>query len=175
MNFKEYLNKIKAFVFDVDGVLSFSTMPLDANGVPMRMVNVKDGYSINLANRLGYTIGIITGCNVEAVRLRFESLGVHPENIYLGAADKIQSYEDFKKRNDLKDDEIMYMGDDIPDYKVMKIVGLPVCPEDAVPEIQSIAKYISGHKGGCGCARDVIEQTLKAQRRWTQCDEAYTW
>lgn len=175
MNFKEHLNIIKAFVFDVDGVLSFSTMPLDADGVPMRMVNVKDGYSINLANRLGYTVGIITGCNVEAVRLRFESLGVRPENIYLAAAEKIHPYEDFKSRNNLKDEEIMYMGDDIPDYKVMKIVGLPVCPEDAVPEIQSVAKYISDKKGGCGCARDVIEQTLKAQGRWTQCDEAYTW
>ena len=175
MNFKEQLNNVRAFVFDVDGVLSLSTMPLDANGVPQRVINVKDGYAINLANRLGYIVAIITGCNVQAVRLRFESLGVKPENIYLGASDKIGAYEELKRRCRLTDDQIMYMGDDIPDLRVMQQVGIPVCPADAVAEIQEVAVYVSDREGGRGCARDVIEQTLRAQGHWVSHPEAYTW
>lgn len=175
MNFKEKLTHIKALIFDVDGVLSVSSMPIDANGVPMRVVNVKDGYAINLACRLGYTIAIITGCNVEAVKKRFESLGVKPENIYLGASDKIKCYEELMARNGLKDEEVLYMGDDIPDYNVMRRVGLPVCPADAAPEIIAISEYTSNINGGCGCGRDVIEQVLRSQMKWTTTTEAYTW
>lgn len=175
MNFKQALNHVRAIVFDVDGVLSQTTMPLDANGVPQRVINVKDGYAINLACRLGFPIAIITGGNIEAVRLRFQSLGVKTENIYLGAADKLTAYADFKHRTGLEDNEIMYMGDDIPDLNVMRCVGLPVCPRDAAHEIKAISVYVSDRDGGQGCARDVIEQTLRAQDHWINHPEAYTW
>ncbi|MBQ0007826.1 MAG: HAD hydrolase family protein [bacterium] len=175
MNFKQKLNDVKAFIFDVDGVLSPNTIPMDSNGVPQRMSNVKDGYSINLANRLGYIIGIITGGKEEAVRLRFENLGLNPADIYLAQSDKVAAYEEIKARYCLDDNQIMYMGDDIPDLKVMERVGVPVCPADAVPEVQEISIYVSNIAGGRGCARDVIEQTLRAQNNWMSHPDAYTW
>ncbi len=166
LNFKQKLPYVKAFVFDVDGVLSFVTMPLDEEGVPQRMVNVKDGYIINLANRLDYHVAIITGCNVEAVRKRFETLGVKPENIYLKSSDKIPPYEDFISRYGLKDEEVLFMGDDMPDVPIMKRVGVRACPADACPEIVRICEYVSQKEGGRGCVREVMEQVLRVQGKW---------
>lgn len=174
-NFKQALASAGAIIFDVDGVLSSAVMPLDANGVPQRVINVHDGYAINLACRLGFPIAIITGGNVQAVRLRFESLGVLPENIYLGAADKVHAYRDFKERYRIDDSSIIYMGDDIPDLNVMRMVGLPVCPRDAAPEILNASVYVSDRDGGMGCARDIIEQVLRAKDLWVNHPEAYTW
>lgn len=166
------LNKIKAFVFDVDGVLSCDVIPLHPNGDPMRTVNIKDGYALQLAVKKGYQVAIITGGYTEAVRIRFSRLGI--THIYMKSAVKLKDYQDFLEKTGLQSEEVMYAGDDIPDYEVMKLVGLPVAPADAAPEIKRIAKYISHKNGGHGVARDVIEQTMKAQGNWMG-NEAFGW
>ena len=167
------LLKIKAFVFDVDGVLSPEAISLHTNGDPMRVVNVKDGYVMQLAAKKGFQLGIITGGYSEAVRARFARLGF--QYIYMGAKNKIEQFRDFMEKTGLKPEEICYVGDDIPDYKVMKIAGLPACPADAVPEIKAVALYISPKKGGKGVGRDIIEQVLKVHGIWMQDDEAFGW
>lgn len=166
------LNKIKAFVFDVDGVLSCDVIPLHPNGDPMRTVNIKDGYALQLAVKKGYQVAIITGGYTEAVKIRFSRLGI--THIYMKSAVKLNDFQDFLEKTGLQPEEVMYAGDDIPDYEVMKLVGLPVAPADAAPEIKRIAKYISHKNGGQGVARDVIEQTMKAQGHWMG-DEAFGW
>lgn len=166
------LKKIKAFVFDVDGVLSSDIVSLHPNGDPMRTVNIKDGYAMQLAVKKGYEVGIITGGYTDAVELRFSRLGV--QHIYMRSAVKIRDYNDFMQKTGLTSEEVLYAGDDIPDYEVMKQVGLPVAPADAAPEIKQIARYISLRKGGEGIARDVIEQTMKAQGTWMDT-EAFGW
>lgn len=166
------LKKIKAFVFDVDGVLSCETIPLSDNGDPMRTVNIKDGYALQLAVKKGYAVAIITGGYTEAVQLRFSRLGI--THIYMRSAIKTKDFDDFMGKTGLLPEEVMYAGDDIPDYEVMKLVGLPVAPSDAAPEIKGIAKYISSKIGGHGVARDVIEQTMRAQGKWFG-EEAFGW
>lgn len=166
------LTRIKAFVFDVDGVLSSEVIPLSPDGDPMRTVNIKDGYALQLAVKKGYHVAIITGAYTEAVRVRFSRLGI--THIYLKSAIKIRDYQDFLSKTGVQPEEVMYAGDDIPDYEVMQLAGLPVAPADAAPEIKQIAKYISSRKGGEGVARDVIEQTLKAQGHWMG-QEAFGW
>lgn len=166
------LTKIKAFLFDVDGVLSSTVVPLAESGDPLRTVNVKDGYAMQLAVKKGYIVGIITGAYTDSVRMRFERLGI--DYIYMKSAIKTIDYADFKQKTGVKDDEILYAGDDIPDYEVMRLVGLPVAPADAAPEIKSIAGYISQKRGGEGIAREVIEQTMKVQGNWMG-QEAFGW
>ena len=166
------LTRIKAFVFDVDGVLSREVIPLSPDGDPMRTVNIKDGYALQLAVKKGYHVAIITGAYTEAVRVRFSRLGI--THIYLKSAIKIRDYQDFLSKTGVQPEEVMYAGDDIPDYEAMRLAGLPVAPADAAPEIKQIAKYISSRKGGEGVARDVIEQTLKAQGHWMG-QEAFGW
>lgn len=167
------LTKIKAIIFDVDGVLSAETITLSSEGEPLRTVNIKDGYAIQLAVKLGLRIAIITGANVPSVRLRYERLGV--EDIYLGCAVKIKTYDEFLSKYGLKDSEVMYMGDDIPDLEIMRRVGCPVCPKDACPEIKAVSCYVSHLEGGHGCGRDVIEQTLRAQEKWQMNAKAFGW
>ena len=167
------LSKIRAIIFDLDGVLSASTISLGVDGSPLRTVNIKDGYAIQLAMKMGLRIDILSGCKIEAVRHRYEGLGM--EDIFLGAAVKIQIYEQFLQKYGLKDEEVMFMGDDIPDLEVMRRVGCPVCPADACPEIKSVSLYVSQQKGGYGCGRDVIEQTLKAQDKWLSDERAFGW
>ncbi|WP_085536281.1 KdsC family phosphatase [Massilibacteroides vaginae] len=166
------LKKIKAFLFDVDGVLSKDVVSLHPNGEPMRTVNIKDGYAMQLAVKHGYHVGIITGGNTEAVKVRFDRLGV--QHIYMASSVKKHDFQDFLNKSGLSADEVIYAGDDIPDYEVMKRVGLSVAPADAAPEIKAIAKYISHKDGGEGIARDVIEQTMKAQGKWMG-EEAFGW
>ena len=167
------LTKIKAIFFDVDGVLSCETIQMSADGDPIRTVNIKDGYAIQFAVKCGIHIAIITGGKTESVRFRYEKLGV--KDVYLGASIKTLQYEELLKKYDLKPEEVLYMGDDIPDYEVLKMVGLPCCPADAAPEIKSICKYISHKEGGYGCGRDVIEQVLRAQGKWMTHGEAFGW
>lgn len=166
------LMKIKAFVFDVDGVLSSDMIPLHPNGEPMRTVNIKDGYAMQLAVKHGYQVGIITGGNTQSVELRFSRLGV--QHIYMQSAVKIHDFNDFMDKTGLSPEQIAYAGDDIPDYDVMRIAGLAVAPLDAAPEIKQIANYISHKKGGEGVARDLIEQVMKAQGEWMKA-EAFGW
>ena len=167
------LKKIRTIIFDIDGVLSCETIPLGLDGVPCRTVNIKDGYAIQLAMKMGLRIAILSGCKIEAVRHRYEGLGM--EDIFLGAAVKIQIYEQFLQKYGLKDEEVMFMGDDIPDLEVMRRVGCPVCPKDACTEIKEASVYVSDRKGGYGCGRDVIEQTLRAQGKWVMNAKAFGW
>jgi len=167
------LKKIKAIIFDVDGVLSCETITLSSEGEPLRTVNIKDGYAIQLAQKMGLRIAILTGANTNAIRKRYEGLGV--KDIYMKAAVKIKIYQGFLEKYNLKDDEIIYVGDDIPDYEVMKQCGCPCCPADACPDIKSISLYISDKAGGMGCGRDIIEQVLRTQEKWLSDAKAFGW
>lgn len=166
------LTRIRAFLFDVDGVLSSDKIPLTDNGDPARTVNIKDGYALQLAVRHGYEVGLITGAYTENIRRRFEHLGV--KHIYLCSSVKIIDYEDFLRKTGLTDEQVAFAGDDIPDYEVMRRVGLPIAPSTAAPEIKRIARYISPLAGGDGIAREVIEQTMKVQGTWMS-DKAFGW
>lgn len=167
------LKKIKAIIFDVDGVLSSETVVLNSDGEPLRTVNIKDGYAIQLAQKVGLHIVIMTGGYTEAVRLRYERLGVR--DIYMRCAVKLNSYEEFKQKNSIADEEILYMGDDVPDYEVMSRCGCPCCPADACPDIKAVSLYVSHRDGGKGCGRDVIEQVLRAQGKWMADRHAFGW
>ena len=167
------LSKIKAVIFDVDGVLSAQTIQLSPDGDPLRTVNIKDGYAIQLAVKQGLKIAIITGAYTENIKVRYERLGV--PDIYLRSAVKIHVYRDYLQKYGLIDEEVMYMGDDIPDYEVMKAVGCPVSPSDACHEIKSISIYVSQYQGGHGCGRDVLEQVLRAQGKWLEDEKAFGW
>lgn len=167
------LKKIRGIAFDVDGVLSSSLIPIHLSGEPMRMMNTKDGYAIQLAVKHGINIAVITGANSDSIYKRFYNLGV--KDIYTGASIKLPYFNEWKEKRGMEYDEIVYVGDDIPDYDVMKLAGLPVAPADAANDIKSIAKYISPFKGGEGCGRDIIEQILKAQGKWLNDPRAFGW
>ncbi|MCQ2247341.1 MAG: HAD-IIIA family hydrolase [Bacteroidaceae bacterium] len=167
------LTKIRAIIFDIDGVLSAETITLHPEGDPMRTVNIKDGYAIQYAVKCGLHIAILSGAHTESLRKRYEGLGV--KDVYLKAAVKISIYESFLQKYGLKDEEVIYMGDDIPDYEVMKHCGCPCCPADAAPEIKDASVYISHLNGGYGCGRDVVEQVLRAQGKWMQDSKAFGW
>lgn len=167
------LKEIKAIIFDIDGVLSSETITLSSEGEPLRTVNIKDGYAIQLAMKLGLRIAIMTGAKVTSIRKRYEGLGV--EDIYIGCSVKIETYETFLHKYGLTDKEIMYMGDDIPDLEIMRRVGCPVCPKDACPEIKEVSIYVSDRIGGQGCGRDIIEQVLRAQGKWIMDKKAFGW
>lgn len=171
-NFKEDLRKIKAFAFDVDGVLAKPEVYLSPEGELLRSMNTKDGYALQYASKRGYPIAIITGGTTESVGKRFNTLGI--TDIYLGASDKVENFDDFSLKYDLKPEEILYMGDDLPDFNVMEKAGVACCPADAVEEIKSISVYISHLPGGTGCARDIIEQVLRLHGRWL-AGEAFLW
>lgn len=168
------LTQIKAMAFDVDGVLSANNVLLLGNGTaPHRTANIKDGYALQLAVKCGFEIAIITGGKSNEVRERYYGLGV--QNVFSGVSVKIECFKEWLKDNGLSADEVLYMGDDIPDYEVMRACGLPCCPADAAEEIKSISTYISDKCGGNGCVRDVIEQVLKAQGKWMANAEAFGW
>lgn len=167
------LTIIKAIIFDVDGVLSKDTIVLDKSAEPLRSINTKDGYAIQFACKNDLIIGIITGADTEAVRKRYLNLGV--KDIYMASKVKMNDYQKILKQYDLKPEQVIYVGDDIPDYQVLKSCGCPCCPADAVSDIKQICTYISHIKGGEGCARDIIEQVLRAQNKWLQESKAYGW
>lgn len=158
------MNDIKAFIFDIDGVLTDGTVHISEDGQLLRQMNIKDGYAMKAAVDKGYRVCIISGGSNEGVRVRLQNLGI--KDIYLAAPDKVEKFHEICDAYQLKPNEILYMGDDIPDYLVMQMVGLPTCPQDAVQEIKGISKYISHVNGGKGAVRDVIEQVLKVQGKW---------
>ena len=160
ISYKEKLNTISTFIFDVDGVLTDGKVYLFKDEI-VRTINSKDAYAFQYAAKMGYNIFIISGGNSEEVRTRLMEFGV--TEVHLSVHEKLTCYEDIKKRFKLKDAEILYMGDDIPDIPPMKLVGLPTCPQDAVPEVKAVSKYISHKNGGHGSVRDIIEQVLKVQ------------
>jgi 3-deoxy-D-manno-octulosonate 8-phosphate phosphatase (KDO 8-P phosphatase) len=164
ISFKQLLPKITTFIFDVDGVLTNGMLTIMPDGKLVRHMNVKDGYAMKTALNNGYRVCIISGGTNEGVRNRLKTLGI--EDIYLGAHNKIEQYKELVKKYNLHPENVLYMGDDVPDFPVMSIVGLPTCPNDAVPEIKGVAKYISNKKGGEGCVRDVIEQVMRVQEKW---------
>jgi 3-deoxy-D-manno-octulosonate 8-phosphate phosphatase (KDO 8-P phosphatase) len=171
-NYKALLTKVNTFIFDYDGVMTDGVLILLHDGNPLRTANVKDGYALQLAVKLGYNVVIISGGISKSVENRFEALKV--KDVFLGVSDKLAVFEQYIRDKGLSADEVVYMGDDIPDYRVMKKVGVPVCPADATEEIKNISVYISDKKGGEGCVRDIIEQVLKVQGRWMS-EEAFRW
>jgi 3-deoxy-D-manno-octulosonate 8-phosphate phosphatase (KDO 8-P phosphatase) len=167
--FKEELTKVKAFVFDVDGVISAATQVLSSDGETVRTSNLKDGFALVYAIRIGYPVAVITGGKTIEVINRCKKLGI--KDVYIGSLRKLPSLYNFLEKNNLKAEEVMYMGDDLPDYPAMKAVGVPVCPKDAAHEIKAISHYISDKNGGDGCVRDVLEQVLRAQGKWIDCEK----
>lgn len=167
------LTLIKGIVFDVDGVLSPSTIPLGSDGQPSRMVNIKDGYALQLAVRQGYHIAVITGAASEAVRVRFNGLGI--TDVYLKASMKLPVFNEWMASRELSPDQIIYVGDDIPDYECMQAAGLAACPADAATDIREIARYISPVAGGYGVARDILEQIMRADGKWLTKEKAFGW
>ena len=166
-------SRIKGIAFDVDGVLSPSTIPMHPSGEPMRMVNIKDGYAIQLAVKHGFPLAIITGAYVDAVRVRFESLGM--TDIYLGASLKLPIFEQWLAKHGLTADEVAFVGDDIPDLPVLQAAGVAVAPADACPEVLEAAHYVVPCDGGHGVARHLIEQVFKAQGKWLDDKHAFGW
>ena len=167
------LNKIKAIVFDVDGVLSLNTIAMDSEGVPVRTMNIKDGYAIQLAVKLGLKIALMTGGRNEEIRKRYAYLGV--QDVFLNCKVKLNTWDTYLKENNLQPEEIIYVGDDIPDYEIMQRAGCPCCPKDACADIKAISSYISDCNGGMGVARDIIEQVLRAQGKWLTSAKAFGW
>jgi 3-deoxy-D-manno-octulosonate 8-phosphate phosphatase (KDO 8-P phosphatase) len=163
-SYKEYLTHITTLVFDVDGVLTDGTISVTTEGEMLRTMNIKDGFALKTAVDKGYHVCVISGGSNEGVRIRLQGLGV--SDIFLGTHHKTKTLSDYLKSKNLENRNVLFMGDDIPDLQVMQIVGLPCCPQDAVPEIKEISKYVSHKKGGRGCVRDVIEQVLKVQGKW---------
>ena len=166
------LLKITTFIFDYDGVMTDGTVYMDSAGDPLRTSNVKDGYALQLASKLGYHVAVISGAIVTNIVKRLNSLGV--KDVFTGVPDKVVKLEEFMKHYGLTADQIVYMGDDIPDMNVMRYVGMPACPADAADEIKQISAFVSSRPGGKGCVRDIIEQTLKVQGKWMTA-EAFSW
>ncbi len=171
-NYRQLLHEITTFIFDYDGVLTDGTVYLLGNGDALRTAHVKDGYALQYAMKKGYRIAIISGAFSESVQKRFESLKV--SDVFLGVERKLEVYEKYCQTHNLQPEQILYMGDDIPDLEVMQQVGIATCPSDAAEEIKAVSKYISHQPGGRGCVRDVIEQVLKVQGKWMN-EEAYGW
>ena len=166
------LTRIRGIAFDVDGVLSPCTIPMSEDGEPCRLLNVKDGYAIQLAVKKGLRLAIISGGRSKAVALRYRNLGV--QDVFMGDQFKLPLFEQWLEETGLDASEVIFVGDDIPDIQVMKEVGLPVCPADASPEVKEISKFVSEKPGGKGAVRDVIERVLKVQGKWMTA-EAYAW
>lgn len=171
-NFKSLLKHVKAFVFDVDGVFTDGQVFLFPGENFVRAVNIKDGYAIQHCTKMGFPVAIISGGKSDEVVKRFQKLGV--TDIYMGASSKLDLYEDFRIKYHLEHSNILFMGDDIPDYEIMQKVGIPTCPADAAQEIKEIAVYISDKNGGKGCVRDVVEQVLRLHKKWMD-KNAFEW
>lgn len=160
------LKKIKAFVFDVDGVLTDGGLFADLNGEFYRTFDSKDGFGLRMAMMHGYHLGIITGGRSESIKMRFLACGFKPENIYLGSRDKMEDFSDFCSRNGIAAENVMYFGDDLPDIPVMQVCGCGVAPADAMEDAIREADYVSTKNGGKGCVRECIEMVMKLQNEW---------
>lgn len=170
MSYKQDFRHITTFVFDVDGVFTDGSITILPDGEMIRTMNTKDGYAVKAALHAGFRIAIISGGTNEAVRMRLQQLGI--QDVFLGAHQKKDVLISYADKNNITLDEILFMGDDIPDIPAMELVRLGCCPNDAVPEVAAISKYISHKNGGKGCVRDVIEQVLKVHGKWGLLTEA---
>lgn len=166
MNVLELFNQINTFVFDVDGVLTDGTLLVLPQGVMARRMNIKDGYALQLAIKKGYNVVIISGGTSDEVKERFEKLGV--KDVFMKITNKAETLTEYMQSQQLQKEQVLFMGDDIPDFEVMQLAGLACCPADAATEIKSISQYISHLKGGDGCARDVIEKVMRLQNNWNE-------
>jgi 3-deoxy-D-manno-octulosonate 8-phosphate phosphatase (KDO 8-P phosphatase) len=163
-SYKELMNDITTFIFDVDGVLTDSSVHITSSGEMLRTMNIRDGYAMKAAVESGYNVCVISGGSNEGVKIRLRNLGI--TDIHLACPDKVKTFKEYASANNINPEQVLYMGDDIPDYHVMQFVGLPSCPQDASPEIKGISTYISHKEGGRGAVRDVIEQVMKVQGKW---------
>ena len=171
-NYKSLLKNINTFIFDYDGVLTDGTVILQPDGEALRTANVKDGYALQLAVKSGFNVAIISGGISKSMANRFKALSI--KDFFLGVDNKLEVFRNYLKEKNVKPENVLFMGDDIPDFIAMKEAGLPCCPADATPEIKAISKYISNYEGGKGCVRDVIEQTLKIQEKW-MTEKGFMW
>ncbi len=169
------LTQISAIAFDVDGVLSPSTIPLGHDGIPARMVNIKDGFALQLAVKRGYKIAIITGADSSAIITRYKALGI--TDIFTKCGMKLDRFKQWLIDIGVRQENAAFVGDDLPDYESMEYAGLAVAPADAADEIKEIATYISPVKGGYGVARDILEEIMKAQNNWatSKKEKAFGW
>ncbi len=171
-SFLHKLKEITTFVFDVDGVLTDGSVFVTEDGLQSRAFNIKDGYALQLAVKCGYNVCSVSGSRSKSAVYRLNSLGI--KDVYMGIHTKIEKLKIYLEEKSISPENVLYMGDDIPDLEVMKYAGLPVCPADAVEEIKAVCMYISPFAGGKGCARDVIEKVLKIQGKWMN-EQAYSW
>jgi 3-deoxy-D-manno-octulosonate 8-phosphate phosphatase (KDO 8-P phosphatase) len=171
-SFLTKLKDITTFIFDVDGVLTDGSVFVTETGEQSRAFNIKDGYALQLAVKCGYNVCAISGSRSKTAIYRLNSLGI--TDVFIGAHVKVNKFKDYLESKHILPNNVLYMGDDIPDLGVMKLAGLPVCPADAVEEIKAVSQYVSPLGGGKGCARDVIEKVLKVQDKWMS-EESYSW
>lgn len=171
-NYKALLTQVTTFIFDYDGVMTDGVIVINNDGEPLRTANVKDGYALQLIRKLGYNIAVISGGYSPSMHKRFDALGI--TDVFLGVSNKLEVFQKYLNSKNILPEEVVYMGDDIPDFLPMKACGVPVCPADAAKEIKQISVYISHFNGGHGCVRDIIEQVLKVQGKWMN-DEAHHW
>lgn len=164
LNYKEMLKDITTFVFDVDGVFTDNSILITTEGDLLRKMSIRDGFAVKTALQKGYRVCVISGGSNEGVRHRLAALGV--KDIFLGISEKKELLRKYIKEQGLRFEELLYMGDDIPDIPAMRLAGMITCPQNAVPEIKAMAHYISHLNGGEGCVRDIIEQVLKVNGHW---------
>lgn len=164
MQLLEIFKQVTTFVFDVDGVLTDGSLLVMPNGLMARRMSIKDGYALQLAVKKGYRVVIISGGNSPEVKDRLEKLGI--DDVFMTVKNKKELFENYLAEKNIDPQQVLFMGDDIPDYEVMQLSALPCCPADAAEEIKQVSKYISPIKGGEGCARDVIEKVLKLKGDW---------
>ena len=172
MSYKKKLSQITTFIFDVDGVLTDGSVILESSGEMVRTMHTKDGYALQHAVKKGFHIVIISGGSSVMVKKRLEGLGI--EHIYLGKDHKLPVLNEHLQKHNISINQVLYMGDDIPDLPCLKVVGVSSCPKDASVEVREVCDYISHINGGKGCVRDVLEQTLRIQNKWMD-DDAYSW
>jgi 3-deoxy-D-manno-octulosonate 8-phosphate phosphatase (KDO 8-P phosphatase) len=164
MNVLELFKKITTFIFDVDGILTDGTVLVLDDGVQARRMHIKDGFALQMAMKNGYRILIVSGGNSPQVTDRLQKLGI--TDVHMSILDKKKFVQDYISANKLNPEEVLYMGDDLPDLGAMSVVGLPCCPADGVSEVMESVQYISPFNGGCTCVRDVIEKVLKLNDHW---------
>ena len=164
---EDRLRDIRAFAFDVDGVMTDGGILANLDGELFRTFDAKDGFAVRMAAMHDYRLAIISGGRSESIRKRFLTCGVKAEDVYLGSRDKIEDFDDFCTRHGVRPEEVMYFGDDLPDIPVMLKCGCGVAPADAVEEVLEAADYVSPKAGGRGCVRDTIEKVMKAQGTWS--------
>jgi len=171
-SFLSKLKNITTFIFDVDGVLTDGSIFVTENGEQTRVFNIKDGYALQLAVKCGYNVCTVSGSRSKSQLYRLNSLGV--TDVYMGIHTKIEKLKNYLEEKSINHENVLYMGDDIPDLAAMQTIGLPCCPADAVEEVKAISAYVSPYPGGRGCARDIIEKVLKIQDKWMK-EDAYSW